>query len=233
MDKLLEVKEVVKSIENKSILKGLTFSLDKGKVLGVMGPNGSGKTTLLNSIFGFLRVNSGEIKIDGANVGVETKKIVSYLQDKGTFPKWMKVKDVINYYEKFFEDFNREKMEDLLSKMKLQQNTKIKQLSKGMNEKLSLSLILSREAKLYLLDEPVSGVDPVAREKIIGFIIESLSENSSLIITTHYVGELERIFDDVLFIGDGKVVEQGEAESLRIKYGLSIDGIYRKIFREE
>jgi ABC-2 type transport system ATP-binding protein len=233
MDKLLEVKEVVKSIENKSILKGLTFSLDKGKVLGVMGPNGSGKTTLLNSIFGFLRVNSGEIKIDGANVGVETKKIVSYLQDKCTFPKWMKVKDVINYYEKFFEDFNKEKMEDLLSKMKLQQNTKIKQLSKGMNEKLSLSLILSREAKLYLLDEPVSGVDPVAREKIIGFIIESLSENSSLIITTHYVGELERIFDDVLFIGDGKVVEQGEAESLRIKYGLSIDGIYRKIFREE
>lgn len=233
MDNLLEVKEVVKSIENKSILKGLTFSLEKGKVLGVMGPNGSGKTTLLNCIYGFLRMNSGEIQIDGIKVGVKSKKIVSYLQDKSAFPKWMKVKDVINYYEKFFEDFNRKKMEDLLVKMKLQENMKIKQLSKGMNEKLSLSLALSRESKLYLLDEPVSGVDPVAREKIIEFIIESLSENSSLIITTHYVGELEKIFDDVLFIRDGKVIEQGEAESLRIKYGLSIDGVYRKIFAEE
>lgn len=233
MEKLLVVNEVVKSIENKSILKGVTFSLEKGKVLGVMGPNGSGKTTLLNCIYGFLRVKNGEIKIDGMDVSIESKKIVSYLQDKITFPKWMKIKDVVNYYEKFFEDFNRKKMEDLLDKMKLKENMKIKQLSKGMNEKLSLSLALSRESKLYLIDEPISGVDPVGREKIIGFILESLSENSSLIITTHYVGELEKIFDDVLFIGDGKVIEQGYAENLRIKYGLSIDGIYRKIFAEE
>lgn len=233
MDNLLEVKDVIKSIENKSILKGLTFNLEAGKVLGVMGPNGSGKTTLLNSIYGFLRINSGEIQIDGIKIGIKSKKIVSYLQDKSIFPKWMKVSDVINYYEKFFEDFSRKKMEDLLVKMKLQENIKIKQLSKGMHEKLSLSLALSRKSKLYLLDEPVSGVDPVAREKIIEFIIESLSENSSLIITTHYVGELEKIFDDVLFIGDGKIVEHGEAEELRIRYGLSIDGIYRKIFAEE
>ena len=233
MEKLLEVNEVVKSIGNKSILKGVTFSLDRGKVLGIMGPNGSGKSTLLNCIYGFLRVKSGEINIDGLEVSIESKKVVSYLQDKITFPKWMSVADVINYYQKFFDDFNRKKMEDLLEKMKLKQNMKIKHLSKGMNEKLSLSLALSREAKLYILDEPISGVDPVGREKIIGFIIESLSDNSSLIITTHYVGELEKIFDDVLFIGDGKIVEQGEAESLRIKYSLSIDGIYRKIFAEE
>jgi ABC-2 type transport system ATP-binding protein len=232
MEKLLEVNKAVKAIENKSILKELTFSLEKGKVLGIMGPNGSGKSTLLNCIYGFLKTKSGEIKIDGMDVSIESKKIVSYLQDKISFPKWMKIKDVVDYYEKFFEDFNRKKMEDLLDKMKLEENMKIKKLSKGMNEKLSLSLALSREAKLYLMDEPISGVDPVTREKIIGLILESLSENCSLIITTHYVGELEKIFDDVLFIGDGRVIEHGDAEELRIKYGLSIDGIYKKIFAE-
>lgn len=230
MGNLLEVKDVYKTLDYKKILKGISFNLEKGKVLGIMGPNGSGKTTLLNTIFGFFRAERGEILIDGLNPGVESKKIVSYLLDKSIFPSWMKISDGINYYKDFFPDFNIEKMNGLLKVMNLEEEMLIKSLSKGMNEKFALSLALSRKAKLYMLDEPISGVDPVTRDKILDAIIDSLDEESSLIITTHYIGELERIFDEALFIGDGKVVESGKAEELRIKHNCSIDELYRKLF---
>ncbi|MGG7177829.1 ABC transporter ATP-binding protein [Clostridium paraputrificum] len=232
MDNILEINNLVKRIGSKNILNGLTFNLDKGKVLGIMGPNGNGKTTLLNIIQGFLRPTVGEVQINGISLGVETKKLVSFLQDNVPYNKSMKIKEAVKFYETFFEDFDRDKMASLLVSMKLDPNMKIRNLSKGMKEKLSLSLTLSRKVKLYMLDEPISGVDPVAREKILDTIIDSISEDSSLIITTHYVGELERIFDEVLFLGDGVIVDKGDAEDMRIKYGMSIDGIYRKLFAE-
>lgn len=232
MGNLLEVNNIYKKIEGKKILNGLSLNLESGKVLGILGPNGQGKTTLLNSIQGFLKVDSGEIKLDGIAIGCETKKYIAYLQDKNVLHKNMTIKNAIALYKDFFEQFDEEKMEYYIDFMKLDKNMKVKSLSKGMAEKLNLSLTLSRKAKLYMLDEPISGVDPVSREKILDAILDSLSEESSMIITTHYVGELERIFDDVAFLGEGKIMEVGNAEDLRIKYSSSIDEIYRKIFAE-
>ena len=229
---LLEVNNLCKKFHNKKVLEDISFTLQEGKVLGILGPNGKGKTTLLNSIYSFIKCDKGSIKIDGINVGIETKKIVSYLQDKATFPKKMTIQGAIDFYNDFFHDFNMAKMEKLLIEMNLNRQDNISDLSKGMTEKLFLSLALSRDSRLFLLDEPISGVDPVAREKIINSIINNISEESSMIITTHYVGELENIFDEVIFIGEDGIVEMGDAEDLRIKYSASIDGIYRKVFAE-
>ena len=232
MERVLEVNNVYKSIKGKEILRGVTFNLERGKVLGIMGPNGQGKTTLLNVIEGFFKMDEGEIKLEGNNISNLTKGQISYLQDMNIFDKSMKIKDAINLYADFFTDFDKEKMYYYLDFMNLDKNSKIRYLSKGMMEKFNLSLTLSRKAKLFLLDEPISGVDPVSREKILDAILENLSEDSSMIITTHYIGELERIFDEVLFLGDGKVIEFGDAEELREKFKGSIDEIYRKIFSE-
>ena len=232
MSKVLEVDNVYKRIKGKSILNGVTLSVEQGRVLGIMGPNGQGKTTLLNVIQGFLKVNKGEIFIDGNAINTNSKENIAYLQDKNIFPKSMKIKEAISLYGNFFKDFNVDKMNYYLEFMNLDRNSKIKDLSKGMSEKFNLSLVLSRKAKLYLLDEPISGVDPVSREKILDAILENLSEESSMIITTHYIGELERIFDDVAFLGNGRIIEYDEAENLRAKYNASIDEVYRKIFSE-
>ena len=232
MSNLLEVNNIYKSIKGKEILRGLSFNLEKGKVLGIIGPNGQGKTTLLNAIEGFLKIYNGEIKLDGSNIGFATKGEISYLQDINIFNKSMRIRNAINLYSDFFNDFDKDKMDNYLEFMNLDRNAKIRDLSKGMMEKFNLSLTLSRKAKLFLLDEPISGVDPVSREKILDAILENLSEDSSIIITTHYIGELERIFDEVLFLGDGKIIEYGDAEELRAKHKASIDEIYRKIFAE-
>ena len=232
MSNLLEVNNIYKSIKGKEILRGLSFSLETGKVLGIMGPNGQGKTTLLNVIEGFLKIDKGEVKLEGKNINYGTKGKIAYLQDINIFHRSMRIRNAINLYSDFFNDFDRNKMENYLEFMNLDRDARIRDLSKGMMEKFNLSLTLSRKAKLFLLDEPISGVDPVSREKILDAIIENLSEDSSMIITTHYIGELERIFDEVLFLGDGKVIEFGNAEDLREKYQGSIDEIYRKIFSE-
>lgn len=232
MSNLLEVNNIYKSIKGKEILRGLSFSLETGKVLGIMGPNGQGKTTLLNVIEGFLKIDKGEVKLEGKNINYGTKGKIAYLQDINIFHRSMRIRNAINLYSDFFNDFDRNKMENYLEFMNLDRDARIRDLSKGMMEKFNLSLTLSRKAKLFLLDEPISGVDPVSREKILDAIIENLSEDSSMIITTHYIGELERIFDEVLFLGDGKVIESGDAEDLREKHKASIDEIYRKIFAE-
>ncbi|MDY2631532.1 ABC transporter ATP-binding protein [Clostridium sp.] len=232
MSNLLEVNNISKRIKGKEILKGISFNLEQGKVLGIMGPNGQGKTTLLNVIQGFLKADNGEIKINGNPQSALTKNDISFLQDANIFNKSMRIKDAINLYVDFFDDFDKEKVNYYLDFMNLDSSSRIKDLSKGMMEKFNLSLALSRKAKLYMLDEPISGVDPVAREKILDAILENLSEDSSMIITTHYIGELERIFDEVIFLGDGKIIEYGDAEELREKYKGSIDEIYRKIFAE-
>lgn len=232
MDNLLEVNNIRKKLNGKEILRGLDFTLEKGKVLGIMGPNGQGKTTLLNTIQGFLKADDGEIKIDGVKFDAITKNEISYLQDANIFNKNMKIKNAINLYSDFFNDFDNEKMNYYLDFMNLDRLVRIRDLSKGMMEKFNLSLTLSRKVKLYMLDEPISGVDPVSREKILDAILENLSEESSMIITTHYIGELERIFDEVIFLSEGKVIEHGDTEELREKYHCSIDEVYRKIFAE-
>lgn len=232
MDKILIVNNLYKKIGNKEILKDLSLDLDKGKVLGILGPNGKGKTTFLNIIAGLLKKTSGEILIDGKLVGNETKKTVAFLQEKNVLSNLNSINDAILFYKSFFDDFDEKKMIELMEFMNLDRKLKIKSLSKGMLEKLNLSLTLSRKAKLYILDEPISGVDIISRGKIIDAIIQNISEESSMIITTHYVGELEGLFDEVAFLDEGKIVEINDGEELREKYNKSIEDIYKYIFAE-
>lgn len=232
MEKVLMVNNLYKKIGNKKIIKDLNLTLNKGKVLGILGPNGKGKTTLLNIISGIKKATSGDVLIDGIKVSSETKKSVSFLQERNTLSNWMTIKDAVEFYKDFFQDFNEEKVKELLAFMNLDEKLKIKSLSKGMLEKLHLSLTLSRKAKLYILDEPISGIDIVTREKIIKAIIDNIEEDSSMIITTHYVGELEGIFDEVAFLDEGKIIEINDVEVLREKYGKSIEEIYKYIFAE-
>lgn len=231
MEFLLEVKGVSKSYFNKKALKSVDLCIEKGKVIGLLGPNGSGKTTLIKIIVGILRQSSGELLIDGKKPGVETKQIVSYLPDRSFLYKWMKIKDAVKFFKDFYDDFDIDRCMEMLKFMNLEEELKVTSLSKGMMEKLNLTLVLSRKAKLYILDEPLAGVDPVAREKILDAIIQSYNEESSMIITTHLVKDIERIFDDVAFIKDGEIVLSGNAEDLRSEQGKSIDELFREVFQ--
>ncbi len=231
MDNILKTENLGKSYFNKKALQGVNITIQQGKIVGFLGPNGSGKTTFLKIAAGILHPSSGQILIDGQKPGVYTKSIVSYLPDIDYFLKWMKIKDAVQYFKDFYSDFDEKKAFELLEFMKLDINSNIKSLSKGMQEKLKLTLVLSRQAKLYILDEPLGGVDPTAREKILDAIIDNFSENSSMIITTHLVNDIERIFDDVVFIAAGEIVLQGNAEELRLNKNKSIDELYREVFQ--
>ena len=227
----MKAEELQKSYFNKKALKGVNLTIQQGKIVGLLGPNGSGKTTFLKIAAGILHPSSGTILIDGQEPGVYTKSIVSYLPDTEYFFKWMKIKDAVQYFKDFYIDFDERKAFELLEFMKLDVNSSVKSLSKGMKEKLKLTLVLARKAKLYILDEPLGGVDPTAREKILDAIINNFSGNSSMIITTHLVNDIERIFDDVAFINDGVIVLQGNAEELRQSKNKSIDELYREVFQ--
>lgn len=231
MYNILKAENLCKSYFNKKALQGANLTIKQGKILGLLGPNGSGKTTFLKIAAGLLHPTSGSIIIDGQEPGVYTKSIVSYLPDTEYLFKWMKIKDAVGYFKDFYSDFDEKKAAELLEFMKLDMNSSVKSLSKGMKEKLKLTLVLSRKAKLYILDEPLGGVDPTAREKILDAIINNFSEHSSMIITTHLVNDIERIFDDVAFINEGEIVLQGNAEELRQSKNKSIDELYREVFQ--
>lgn len=231
MDNILMAENLCKTYFNKKALQGVNLTIQQGKIVGLLGPNGSGKTTFLKIAAGILHPSSGQILIGGQKPGVYTKSIVSYLPDTEYLFKWMKIKDAVQYFKDFYSDFDEKKAFQLLEFMKLDGNSSIKSLSKGMNEKLKLTLVLSRRAKLYILDEPLGGVDPSAREKILDAIINNFSEDSSMIITTHLVNDIERIFDDVAFISEGEIVLQGNAEELRLNKNKSIDELYREVFQ--
>ena len=230
MTHIIEIKDLSKSYLSKKALNNLNLNIEKGKVIGILGPNGSGKTTLIKILTGILRQSKGEILIDGEKPGVYTKSIVSYLPDRNFLYKWMSVQEAINFYKDFYEDFDENKAYELLKFMKLEPNMKIDSLSKGMNEKLNLTLVLSRNAKVYVLDEPIAGVDPVARDQILDAIIKNYNKESTMIITTHLVRDMENIFDDVVFLREGVVELMGNAEELREEKGMQIDDLYKEIF---
>lgn len=232
MNNIVEIKNLTKKYSNKVALNNISLSIEEGKVVGILGPNGSGKTTLIKILTGLLRQTSGEVLIDGHKIGVHTKRVVSYLPDRNFLYKWMKIKDALDFFKDFYSDFDEAKFEELLEFMKLDKNMKIDTLSKGMHEKLNLSLVLSRNAKLYVLDEPIAGVDPVARDQILNAIINNYNEKSSMIITTHLVRDMENILDEVVFLKEGNVILQGSAEDLREERGKQIDDIYKEIFGE-
>lgn len=227
---ILETNELKKNFYTKTALKGVSLTVESGRILGLMGPNGSGKTTLLKIIAGLQKPTSGTFSVAGKPGGYETKKVVSFLPDKNTLYPWMKAIDAIDFYTDFFEDFDRSKALDMLTFMKLNQTDRVKAMSKGMIEKLNLTLTFSRKARLFILDEPLGGIDPVARERIVSTIIKTWTEDSAIIISTHLVNDVEKVFNDVAFIDEGEIILAGNAEDLRSERKKSIDQLYLEVF---
>lgn len=228
---ILECKNLVKGYGKKEALKGINLTINRGRIVGLLGPNGSGKTTLIKLANGLLSPTSGEILIDGKKPGVETKKIVSYLPDTTYLNEWMKTSDIIEFFADFYEDFNSEKAYDMLKRLKINPQDKLKTMSKGTKEKVQLILVMSREADLYLLDEPIAGVDPAARDYILNTIISNYNKNSTVIISTHLISDVESILDDIVFISSGEVTLSKSAKEVREESGKSVDELFREVFK--
>lgn len=228
---LLECKQLCKSFDNTPILKDVNLKIPRGKIIGLLGMNGAGKSTLIKLINDLLIPTSGEILINGEKPGVNSKKIISYLPERTYLDKSMTISEVFTFFEDFYDNFNIEKAKKLLKDLNLDINKKISKMSKGMQEKLQLILVMSREAELYILDEPLGGVDPATRDYILDTILSNFNENASLIISTHLISDIERILDEVIFVNDGKIVLTSSADELREKEKGSIDDIFRRYFR--
>ncbi|MCG7377683.1 ABC transporter ATP-binding protein [Paenibacillus sp. ACRSA] len=232
MTNILELNQISKFYGKKKALQDVTLEIAPGRIVGLLGSNGSGKSTLMKLVAGLLHPTSGSIQVAGMPVGLETKSLVSFMPDKPLTESWMKVRDAIAYYSDFYADFDQEKAREMLDFMKLAEGERVKHLSKGMNERLQLTLALSRKSRLYLLDEPIGGVDPVARGKILDAIVKFYDEDSSLIISTHLLNDIERIFDEVIFIREGQMVLREEVETLRLQNGKSVDEMFKEVYAE-
>ena len=229
--KLLEIKNLNKSFDNKEILKDVSFSIPSGRIVGLLGKNGAGKTTIIKLINDLLTPTSGEILVNGKSIGVESKKVISYLPERTYLNKQMKVSEVIDYFKDFYDDFDDNKARKLLKDLDLDINQKLTKMSKGMQEKVQLVLVMSRNADLYILDEPLGGVDPATRDYILDTILSNFNEKASVIISTHLISDIERILDEVIFIDKGKIILQSDADKLRNKEQASIDEIFRRMFK--
>ena len=228
---LLECKHLYKEFDNKQILKDINLKIPRGKIIGLLGKNGTGKTTLIKLINDLLTPTSGEILINGEKPGVKSKEIISYLPERTYLDKEMTIKQVIKYFEEFYKNFDTQKAIKLLKDLNLDINKKISKMSKGMQEKLQLILVMSRNAELYVLDEPLGGVDPATRDYILDTILSNFSEGASVIISTHLISDIERILDEVIFIDNGEIILTSSADELRKKEKLSIDEIFRRYFK--
>ncbi len=228
---VLEINNINKSYGKKSALNDVSIKLEPGRIVGLLGPNGSGKTTLIKLINGLLTPNSGNIIVDGNPVGEKSRLAVSYLPDKTYLPDWMKVKDVIRMFSDFYENFDAAKAMDMLSKLNINGEERLKALSKGTKEKVQLILVMSRSAKLYLLDEPIGGVDPAARDYILNTIITTYNPNASVVISTHLISDIEKVLDEAIFINNGHIVLHDTVDNIREKEGKSVDGYFREVFR--
>lgn len=228
---LLECKNLCKSFDEKVVLEEVTFQINKGKIVGLLGKNGAGKTTLIKLMNDLLTPTSGEILLNKEPIGVGTKARISYLPERTYLDKEMKVWQAIKFFSEFYRDFDTDKAYRLLSELDLQKDMKISKMSKGMQEKLQLILVMSRNADLYILDEPLGGVDPATRDYILDTILLSFNEDASIIISTHMIADIERILDDVIFLDAGKIVLTSPADALRDKEQASIDQIFRRTFR--
>ena len=228
---LLEYKHLCKSFDDKEILKDINLKIPRGKIIGLLGKNGMGKTTLIKLMNDLLIPTSGEVLINEEKPGVNSKKVIAYLPEKTYLSKEMTIKQVIKYFEEFYDNFDIEKAIKLLNDLDLDINLKISKMSKGMQEKLQLVLVMSRNAELYILDEPLGGVDPATRDYILDTILSNFNDGASLIISTHLIADIERILDEVIFINNGKIVLTSCADELRNKENASIDEIFRRYFK--
>ncbi|SFP74510.1 ABC transporter ATP-binding protein [Caldicoprobacter faecalis] len=231
MNNILECRNLTKIFGTKKALDNVTLSIPRGRIVGLLGPNGSGKTTFIKLCNQLLTPTSGEILIEGKRPGVETKKIVSYLPEKNYLSDWMKVSDIIGLFKDFYDDFNAEKAYDMLKSLGIKPNDRLKSMSKGTKEKVQLTLVMSREAKLYLLDEPIGGVDPAARDYILDTILRNYNENATIILSTHLISDIEKILDDVIFIKGGQIVLAKTVDEIREETGKSVDSLFREVFK--
>ncbi len=228
---LVECKNLCKQYDTKLVLENINLTIPRGRIIGLLGKNGTGKTTLIKLINDLLTPTSGEVLIEGNLPGVDSKNIISYLPERTYLDKSMKVYQVVHFFEEFYKDFNKDKVIKLLKDLDLDLNQKISHMSKGMQEKLQLALVMSRDANLYILDEPLGGVDPATREYILDTILKNFNEGASILISTHLIADIERILDDVVFINEGKVYLTSSADELRNKENASIDEIFRRYFK--
>ena len=224
---ILEIKNINKSFDDKKIIDDVSFEIQSGKIVGLLGKNGSGKTTIIKMINDLLTIDSGEILVNGEKIGETTKAMISFLPERTYLSKGQTIKQIFDFFEEFYSDFNREKAEFLLKDLDLDINSNISKMSKGMKEKIQLILVMSRKAKFYILDEPLGGVDPSTRDYILKTIISNFGEDSSLLITTHLIRDVESILDEVIFIDKGKIILNENADTLREKEKKSIDEIFR------
>ena len=228
---LLECKHLCKDFDGKQILKDINLKIPKGKIIGLLGKNGTGKTTLIKLINDLLTPTSGEVLINGEKPGIKSKEVISYLPERTYLDRDMTVKEAIKYFEEFYKNFDKEKAIKLLKDLDLDIDKKISKMSKGMQEKLQLILVMSRNAEIYILDEPLGGVDPATRDYILDTILSNFCEGASVIISTHLISDIERILDEVIFIDKGEIVLTSTADELRNKEQASIDEIFRRYFK--
>lgn len=228
---LLEINHLYKNYDDKEVLKDINLKLKGGKIIGLLGQNGTGKSTLIKLINDLLIPTKGNIKVNGNDIGVETKKIISYLPERTYLNKNMTVNEVINYFNDFYDNFDSKKARKLLKDLKLDENQKLSKMSKGMQEKVQLVLVMSRKALLYILDEPLGGVDPATRDYILDTILNNFNHDASIIISTHLIADIERILDEVVFINDGRIILHEDTDKLREKENASIDEIFRWMFK--
>ena len=231
MKAILECQRLTKRYGNFFALSDLSFTLERGQIIGLLGPNGSGKTTLIKLINGLLVPSDGQIAVNGCAPGVESKKIVSYLPDRDCLPSQIRVKDALTLYSDFYSDFSMERAAKMLDALEIDRYSRLSALSKGTKEKVQLILVMSRDAQLYVLDEPIGGVDPAARDYILRTILTNYSENATILISTHLISDIENVLDHVLFLKAGHLVLNEAVDEVRTKYGKSVDSLFREVFR--
>lgn len=231
MNPLLECNGLTKRYGGFTALSNINLTLEKGKIVGLLGPNGSGKTTFIKVINGLLVPTAGTLMINGMQPGKETKKVVSYLPDKTYLNNWMKVSELLSFFEDFYDNFNRNKALDMLNRLHINPDDRLKTMSKGTKEKVQLILVMSREADLYVLDEPIGGVDPASRDYILNTIISNYNENSTVLLSTHLIADIENVLDEVLFLQNGQITLQASVDDIRVKEGKSVDALFREVFK--
>lgn len=231
MSELIKIQDLNKKYGKKQVLKDVNLTLHGGQIVGLLGPNGSGKTTLIKVLNGLLKEYDGDVQIDQQAIGIHSKKIISYLPDEPYFENWMTTSDALNLFVDMYDDFDLNKALSLMERMDIEKKVKIKELSKGMKEKFQLILVMSRKAKIYILDEPLGGIDPAARELILDTILNNYAEDALVLLSTHLIVDIEKIFDEVIFIKNGEIILHENSEDLRMKRQASINDIFKEEFK--
>ena len=228
---ILECRKLSKSYGRAQALDGVSFAIEPGRIVGLLGPNGSGKSTLIKLANGLLTPTGGEILIDGNAPGKESHAMVSYLPERTAIPTWMSAGQLMDFYEDFYRDFRRQAAEEMLHRLDIRPGQRIRQMSKGTREKVQLIMVMSRSARLYLLDEPIGGVDPATRDYILSTIISNYNPSASVVISTHLISDVEKVLDEVVFIDKGHLVLQASVDQIREEKGMSVDALFREVFK--